>query len=96
MPRFDLRGRAPAQAARVKEPVLPRQSRILPRNDGRPKNWPSGVPMVEGGAMGASDFNRARRSKKRARIGVSGYRSQEDDFGFVLIFSKSIGCGNGR
>ena len=48
-PRFDLKGRGRAQDARVKWPVLPRQSRILPRNDGSPKGWPSGVPMVEGG-----------------------------------------------
>ena len=49
MPRFDLRGRAPAQNARGKEPILPQQSRISPRNDGTPKLWPLGLPMVEGG-----------------------------------------------
>ena len=31
--------------------------------------------------MSASDFNRARRSKKRARIETFGCRSEEDDFG---------------
>jgi hypothetical protein len=40
-----------------------------------------------GGAMGASDFNRAPRSKKRARFEAFGCRSREDDFGLVLIFS---------
>ncbi len=40
-----------------------------------------------GVAMGASDFNRALRSKKRARIGASGGQSEEDKFGLVLNFS---------
>jgi hypothetical protein len=42
--------------------------------------------MVEG-AMKASDFNCTPRSKKRARFGAFGYRSEEDDFGLVLKFS---------
>ena len=44
--------------------------------------------MVEG-AMGASDFNRARRSKKRARFEAFGCRSEEDNFGLVLFFLKA-------
>ena len=38
--------------------------------------------------MGASDFNRARRSKKRARFETFGCRSEEDDFG--LDFKKFL------
>ena len=34
--------------------------------------------------MGASDFNRAPSSKKRARFKTFGCRSEEDDFGLVF------------
>jgi len=51
-PQFDLKRRDPSQDARVKEPVLPRQSRIPPRSDGVPKDWPLGLPMVEGWRWG--------------------------------------------
>ena len=69
MPRFDLRGRAPAKAARVKEPVLPRQSRLPPRNPGSSKGWPSGVLMVEG-AMGASASIVPFAAKSRLNSGL--------------------------
>ena len=46
-----------------------------------------GTAYGGGGAMGASDFNHAHRSKKRARFGTFGCRSEEDDFGLVLNFS---------
>ena len=36
--------------------------------------------------MGASDFNRAPRSKKRAKIEAFGCRSEEEDFGLVFKF----------
>ena len=41
-----------------------------------------------GGAMGASDFNRALRSKIRARFGTFVCRSEEDDFRLFLNFLK--------
>ena len=42
-----------------------------------------------GEAMGASDFNRAPRSKNRARFEAFGCRSEEDYFGLVLFFLKA-------
>ena len=39
------------------------------------------------GSMGASDSNRTPSSKKWASFGVFGCRSEEDNFGLVLIFS---------
>jgi len=41
------------------------------------------------GSLGASDFNRAPRGKKRARFAAFGCRSEEDDFVFFKIFLRS-------